>query len=118
MSETTMTVPRPVVIRPFGSDFHGEGCECGRCSLTGKAYGVAVYDAEDVRFYDGKYYLCSAFHVAYAPTEWAACHNARMAAEKNGMRVLNDEEFEKFCESRPVRPDTPLIVDDEDFIPF
>lgn len=87
---------RNVVIRPFGFDWHVEHCCCGCCNGIGKAYAAAAFDAAEVKAHDGAHELCEAIFAVYAPTYGAASHNALLESEKNGLRVLNDDEFEHF----------------------
>ena len=94
-----MTAKTPVVIRPFGSDWHGEGCACGLCGGTGKSYGAAVFDADEVRSFGGEHYNCDPCLVAWAASDGSAAHNARLEAEKSGLSVLDDAAFDVFCRS-------------------
>lgn len=85
----TTNMSQRVVLRPFGQDRHGEGCDCGACNAIGKSYGVAIYAARDDADLEGDdYYHDDPLDVAYDRSEDSANDLAREICEQKGWEVV------------------------------
>ncbi len=65
-------------------DRHGSGCGCGLCDVNGRSYGVGIFPAETPGL--------DPVDRVYACSEASALHNARLACERTGQLVIDDED--------------------------
>jgi hypothetical protein len=64
-------------------DRHDDQCDCGLCdSITHISIGVAIFEAYLVPLGDP-------IDVIYAPSEFAAFHNARLLCDKNDWKIVS-----------------------------
>jgi len=96
----TTTPQKKVLLRPEGKDYHGEGCDCGKCNSNGHAYDCRVYDVSQwpqEAVQQGEVldeYLDLLTHedpcyVEYGPSEEAAKEHCWAYCEKEGWEVLS-----------------------------
>lgn len=74
-----------VILRVDDIDRHGIGCECGLCNSNGKAYGCALFDAEDRAKEDP-------IDRIYGPSEQAVLENAKTLCREKGWEVVVETE--------------------------